>query len=81
MSKFKINDDPDAVFDVFGRSLKGGTWYTSGDVGATDELIMQHYPIFQWDSKPNILKKEIPKPKSEEVPKKEILKSKKKKKK
>ena len=47
----------------------------------TDELIMQHYPIFQWDSKPNILKKEIPKPKSEEVPKKEILKSKKKKKK
>jgi len=71
MAKFRVGDSSNTVFTIGNSRCHGGTWYSSGDVGISEEVLVRDYPFLTWDEKPKTFAikqpetpKEIPKPKA-----------------
>ena len=61
MAKFRVSESPSTSFTIGNSRCNGGTWYSSGDVGVSEEVLAREYPFLEWDNPPKKFAKETSK--------------------
>ena len=69
MSKFRVGDKPNTVFEIYNHRVAGGTWYSEGDVGISERRLRTEFPFLEWDSPPSPENNPLIPIKSESIPK------------